>query len=114
MGWGRTLLLGDIGNRLDIEDCERSIYALRRTFSDQSKVDRSQDDEIRELRRELDDLKLCVGSLTRILIARQIVSESDVTRIANVIDENEIARIIEEGGRGGVSSCDGTNNIETD
>ena len=114
MGWGRTLLLGDIGNRLDIEDCERSIYALRRTFSDKSKVDRSQDDEIRELRRELDELKLCVGSLTRILIARQIVSESDVTRIANVIDENEIARIIEEGGRGGVSSCDGTNNIETD
>ena len=114
MGWGRTLLLGDIGNRLDIEDCERSIYALRRTFSDQSKVDRSQDDEIRELRRELDELKLCVGSLTRILIARQIVSESDVTRIANVIDENEIARIIEEGGRGGVPTCDGTNNIETD
>ena len=38
MGWGRTLLLGDIGNRLDIEDCERSISALRDTFTDQSKV----------------------------------------------------------------------------
>ena len=56
MGWGRTLLLGDIGNRLDIEDCERSISALRDTFTDQSKVDRSQDEEIRELRREVDEL----------------------------------------------------------
>jgi hypothetical protein len=25
MGWGRTLLLGDIGNRLDIEDTEQDI-----------------------------------------------------------------------------------------
>ena len=28
MGWGRTLLLGDIGNRLDIEDTERDIAHL--------------------------------------------------------------------------------------
>ena len=30
MGWGRTLFLGDIGNRLDIEDTERDIGSLKR------------------------------------------------------------------------------------
>jgi hypothetical protein len=30
MGWGRTLLLGDIGNRLDIEDTEKDIELLKK------------------------------------------------------------------------------------
>ena len=29
MGWGRTLVLGDIGDRLDIADTEREISNLR-------------------------------------------------------------------------------------
>ena len=29
MGWGRTLFLGDIGNRMDIEDTERDIQQLK-------------------------------------------------------------------------------------
>ncbi len=29
MGWGRTLLLGDIGSRLDIADTERDIEKLK-------------------------------------------------------------------------------------
>jgi hypothetical protein len=33
MGWGRTLLLGDIGNRLDIEDTERDIERLKREIA---------------------------------------------------------------------------------
>ena len=33
MGWGRTLFLGDIGNRLDIEDTERDIHGLRRQLT---------------------------------------------------------------------------------
>ncbi|MEM7576723.1 MAG: hypothetical protein AAF328_04530 [Planctomycetota bacterium] len=30
MGWARTLLLGDIGNRLDIGDVEQDLGHLRR------------------------------------------------------------------------------------
>ena len=30
MGWGRTLLLGDIGNRLDIDDVERDLSNIRK------------------------------------------------------------------------------------
>jgi hypothetical protein len=29
MGWARTLLLGDIGNRLDIKDTQRDIARLK-------------------------------------------------------------------------------------
>ena len=30
MGWARTLLLGDIGNRVDIADAERDVADVRR------------------------------------------------------------------------------------
>ncbi len=30
MGWIRTILLGDIGNRLDIEDSEQEIERLKK------------------------------------------------------------------------------------
>ncbi len=39
MGWGRTLLLGDVGNRLDIGDCEREISSLRTKLRQKSKND---------------------------------------------------------------------------
>ena len=38
MGWGRTLFLGDIGNRLDIGDCENEVARLRRNLDSQSSV----------------------------------------------------------------------------
>ena len=39
MGWARTLLLGDIGNRLDIGDAERDIEQLRKRVSRKSRID---------------------------------------------------------------------------
>ena len=32
MGWGRTFLLGDVGNRLDISDCEADIRVLKESL----------------------------------------------------------------------------------
>lgn len=32
MGWGRTLFSGDVGNRLDIDDCEDGTRRLRRNL----------------------------------------------------------------------------------
>jgi hypothetical protein len=58
MGWGRTLLLGDIGNRLDIADTERNLEDLRRELAGSYQKDLSQDETIRKLVRENAELKL--------------------------------------------------------
>lgn len=96
MGWGRTLLLGDVGNRLDIEDCERDISSLRRSLDENSRVDVGQDEELRSLRKEVDELKLCISSLTRILTAKGVVAEADLNRFARVIDDDAIKYLGEE------------------
>ena len=96
MGWGRTLLLGDVGNRLDIADCERDIASLRDRLRGQPTVDRSQDDEIQALRREVDELKLCLSSVTGILTANGLITEADLSRFARVIDDDDVVRFLNE------------------
>ena len=88
MGWGRTILLGDAGNRLDIEDCEQDIAELRSNLKKNASQDRSRDVEIRELRQEVDQLKLCLSALSRVLMANGMISEVDVVRFADLIDDS--------------------------
>ena len=87
MGWARTLLLGDIGNRLDIGDAEQDIAALRERLRDKARTDRSQDARLEALERENDDLKLCLATLGRVLVTRGVVSARDLSGFADLIDE---------------------------
>lgn len=48
MGWARTLLLGDIGNRLDIADSERDIQSIRRRLARARRLNRARDKSIEQ------------------------------------------------------------------
>ena len=96
MGWGRTLLLGDVGNRLDISDCEREISSLRSSLRKKSGIDINQEEELRNLRLEVDELKLCLSSLTRILTAKRVVAEADLMRFAQAIDDDDVIEFLNE------------------
>ncbi len=52
MGWGRTLLLGDIGNRMDIADTEEEIRRIKRGLSGSFSRDQSQGAKLESLARE--------------------------------------------------------------
>ena len=86
MGWGRTLLLGDIGNRLDIEDTERDIARLRQRLRDNTRTDRAQDERLAELESENDQLKLYLASLLRLLVTKGTLSEDELAAFVDVID----------------------------
>ncbi len=89
MGWGRTLFLGDIGNRLDIGDCENEIARLRHNLGAQSTVDRSQDQQIQALRADNDELKLYLAALIRLLTSRNVISTGEITRLVEAIDAED-------------------------
>lgn len=90
MGWGRTLFLGDIGNRLDIEDCENDIRRLKQnlqqTLNVKHSIDRSQDRDITELQKENDELKLYLAALIRLLIARNVITVEEITKLVQAVD----------------------------
>lgn len=91
MGWGRTLLLGDIGNRLDIADTERDLHGLRSRLLAKDHTDQSQDKRLRALEHENDQLKLYLASLMRLLVSKGVVSEEEIAAFVDFIDEDKEA-----------------------
>ncbi len=89
MGWGRTLLLGDIGNRLDIEDTERDIANLRSKISRFSRKDKSQDEQIIDLANENAELKLYLAALIRLLTAKGAITPGDLETMVNAVDAED-------------------------
>jgi hypothetical protein len=89
MGWGRTLLLGDIGNRLDIEDTERDIASLKQEIAGSFRKDMSQDEKIGRLITENAQLKLGFASLVRLLIRKGSISKDELAAVAAAIDAED-------------------------
>lgn len=89
MGWGRALLLGDIGNRLDIADTERDIARLKREIAGAFRKDMSQDDMIRRLAVENAELKLYLASLVRLLVRKGSVSTDELQAMVAAIDAED-------------------------
>jgi hypothetical protein len=86
MGWARALMLGDVGNQLDIQDARAELDRLRRTNAAGDWKDREQDESLRKLYDENEQLKLCLGALVRLLVAKGSVSAGDVAEILNVLE----------------------------
>jgi len=86
MGWARTLLLGDIGNRLDIADTERDVNALYNAIEATRDVDESQEQAIEHLKRENAQLELCVATLVKTLERKAVLSADEVKNLVEMID----------------------------
>jgi nitrogen fixation/metabolism regulation signal transduction histidine kinase len=89
MGWARTMILGDVGNRLDIQDCEEDIKVLKSTLMEMNQEDREKDQELTILRRENDELKLYLSALIRLLTARNVLTKEELRKMVNAIDTED-------------------------
>ena len=89
MGWGRTLFLGDIGNRLDIEDTERDIHHLKREIAGSFEKDMSQDRKIETLIAENSELKLYLASIVRLLVSRGDISIEELKAMVEAVDAED-------------------------
>jgi hypothetical protein len=89
MGWGRTLFLGDIGNRLDIEDTEHDINHLKREISRSFHKDVSQDRKIETLIAENSEMKLYLASIVRLLESKGTLSRDELQVMVDAVDAED-------------------------
>jgi hypothetical protein len=80
------LLLGDVGQQLDIDDARAELERVRRASSMGDMKDREQDERIVALSNENEQLKLCVITLVRLMVSKGVVHPQDVGEILNVLD----------------------------
>jgi hypothetical protein len=83
MGWTRTLLLGDIGNRLDIGDVESDLQFLRQRLRENIIDDESQAEELERLRGENEEMKLVLATLIRLLATKGVIDEAEIRAVAD-------------------------------
>ena len=86
MGWLRTIFLGDIGNRLDLDDVEQSLARSRREQRDKHWELAKRFDQ---LERENDQLKLCIAALCRALASRGVVRLDELRSLMAQIDSED-------------------------
>lgn len=89
MGWMRTLLLGDIGNRLDIGDLESEFASMQARLVSNLQLDGKQDRRIERLEQDNADLKLCVASLARLLVTKNVLAPVEVRALIEIVDPLE-------------------------
>jgi hypothetical protein len=89
MGWARTLLLGDIGNRLDIADAENEINRIERSQLRAESALNAREREISMLKDELGRQKLATQALTRFLIEKGIIEASELADFISQVDAED-------------------------
>ncbi len=88
MGWGRMLLLGNVGQQMDIEEVKDYLNQAIREINQNAQVDEQQADAIARLDKENRELKLCVLGLARLLSSKGVLSESELSSLGMAIEAN--------------------------
>jgi hypothetical protein len=88
MGWGRYLLLGDLGQQLDLSDQKREMEDLRDELR-RSRVSSVDTNDIAHLRAENDELRLYLAALVRLLTSKGVVTREELENIVAIVDADD-------------------------
>ena len=86
MGWGRMLLMGNVGQQLDIGDLESVVTEMQSAFRENQQVDLTQAKRIAGLQRENQELKLYLATLIRLLVAKGVIKPEEVEITVRAIE----------------------------
>ena len=86
MGWGRMMLLGNVGQQLDIGDLENAVEQMRGDVAQKGELDREQGQDIERLKSENHELKLYLATLIRLLVSKGILKQEEVAAIVAAIE----------------------------
>lgn len=89
MGWGRMLLLGDLGQQLDIRDTQAALHHLNRQLEAAQHADRGAARSLETIARENAELKLYLAAVTRLLVAKGVVTPRELADIVEAIDRSD-------------------------
>ena len=87
MGWGRLLLMGNVGQQLDIGDLEGSINEMQSAVLENQNVDLSQARSIADLQRENREVKVYLATLIRLLVSKGVLKTEEVEATVNAIEQ---------------------------
>jgi hypothetical protein len=92
MGWGRFLLLGNLGQQLDIVDQKAELESLREELRHSRLSSPEAAGDVARLQAENDELRLYLAALVRLLTTKGIVTREEIKRVVDLVDAQDGAR----------------------
>jgi siderophore synthetase component len=89
MGWGRYLLLGDLGQQMDLADHEAEIGRLKEQLRSKQAVPSSVEQRLETLQRENDELKLYLAAVIRLMVAKKLATTDEITALVAAVDRED-------------------------
>jgi hypothetical protein len=89
MGWGRWLLLGDLGQQLDLADHEAEIENLKKQLQSKPTLPSSVEQRLETLQRENDELKLYLAAVLRLLVAKRLATVDEIKTVVAAVDRED-------------------------
>ena len=86
MGWGRMLLLGNVGQQLDIQDTERALAQMAQQLRETGRFDHEVARRLDQITAENAELKLYLAAVVRLLVSKNVVTPGELKEIVNAID----------------------------
>ena len=87
MGWGRMMLMGNVGQQLDIQDLGNTVSQLQTVLEQTQNLDLQQERTLDELRTENRELKLYLATLVHLLVAKGLIQQAEVDAAVHAIDK---------------------------
>lgn len=86
MGWGRMMLLGNIGQQLDIQDTQEALRSLDQRLRAAGKFDQETSDYLHTQHREFSELRLHYAALIELLLNKGLVNREELLQLVDKID----------------------------
>ena len=89
MGWGRLLLLGDLGQQLDLRDAQSALAEMRTEVARLQVQDSGLHQKVARLEHENEELKLYLTAVVRLLRRKQLVTDSELHAMVAAVDGDD-------------------------
>jgi Tfp pilus assembly protein PilO len=90
MGWGRMLLLGNIGQQMDIQEQKDELQQMRRDMLRRRRREAAGTAaRLEELEAENDELRLYMAAIVRLLVSKGVASREEMAELVATIDAED-------------------------
>jgi hypothetical protein len=89
MGWGRWLLLGNLGQQMDLADHEAEIERLKDELRSKQAVPSSVEQRLETLQGENDELKLYLAAIIRLMVGKKVASTDEIKALVAAVDRED-------------------------
>lgn len=89
MGWGRMLLLGNVGQQLDIQDTQRAMGQIASDLRANRQRAHDVARDVDQLAAENAELKLYLAAIVRLLVAKGAITSVELSHLVDELDRTD-------------------------